>query len=730
MTATFNVEVKAMEFLNLAVDADGIAVITLDNRQESVNLVSPEWIDAFIAAIEQVAADGNIRGAIITSAKSSFMAGADLKFMAACHGRMSLKDAFEFGRKPSIAMHRRMETCGKPFVAALNGMALGGGFELALACHYRVLADTPKALVGLPEVTVGLLPGSGGTQRLPRMIGMARALPLLLEGRAVAPAEALELGLVDEVVAPGLLMQAARDWLLTRADPVRPWDKKGFTMPGDNGLLDPSVAALTMRHAPLLAAKTFRNYPAPIAILASVFEGMQVSFDKGLLVESRYFATLLAGVEARNIIRTSFLNKGRAEKLERRPQNIPKSKVEKLGIIGAGMMGAGIAYAAAVSGIEVFLVDATMEQANAGKSRAATILEKLIARGQQTRAQADAILARITPDAGYAAFAACDLVIEAVFEDAAVKADVTRRAEAILPATSIFASNTSTLPISGLAAAAARPGNFIGLHFFSPVERMALVEVIVGRETTQETVARALDFVAQLRKTPIIVNDSRGFYTSRVFQTFIHEGMAMLREGVAPALIENAARMAGMPVGPLAVLDETTLDLPWKIIQQSQAELGAEYTLPAGHAVLQQMINTHHRSGRKTGGGFYDYPQGAKKHLWPGLAAAFPLAAKQPDVVELKKRFLYIQALETARCLDEGVLTHPADGDLGAILGWGFPAYTGGTLSLIDTVGLRPFIAECEHFAQNFGPRFQPTDDLRRRAEKDENFYQPEPANR
>jgi 3-hydroxyacyl-CoA dehydrogenase/enoyl-CoA hydratase/3-hydroxybutyryl-CoA epimerase len=708
-----------MKHLRLTTDADGIAVITLDHAGESMNLVTPEWVAEMTAAIEQIAADPAVKGAIVTSAKPAFMAGADFKVLIK---GFTKADALALAAAPSL-MHRRLETCGKPVVAAINGLALGGGFELALACHRRIIVDDPKALVGLPEVNVGLLPGSGGTQRLARMIGVKAALDLLLSGQTLDPAKALASGLVDEVVPADRLIAAARAWLIGGPDPVRAWDKKGYAPPDAGGLLNPAMAMLFSMQPAAVAAKTLHNYPAPAAILSAVFEGIQLPFDKASRVEQKYFAKLLAGSVARNIIRTTFVNKGRAEKLAARPAGVPKASFPRIGVLGAGMMGGGIACVAAIAGCEVVLIDRTQEEAEQGKAYTQRTLAREVERGRRTQAAADAVLARITPTTDFAALAGATLVIEAVFEDTAVKADVTRRAAAVIAPDAVFASNTSTLPITGLAAAFARPERFIGLHFFSPVDRMALVEVIVGKQTSLETLAHALDFVAVLRKTPIVVRDSRGFYTSRVFQTFIHEGMAMLGEGVTPALIENAARFAGFPVGPLAVTDEVSLALPMKIVRQSEAELGARYQPPCGTAVMRRMLDELGRGGRKAGGGFYDYPAGAPKRLWPALARHFPAAAEQPAVAALRERLLTIQALETARCIEEGVLADPADGDLGAVLGWGFPGWTGGTLSLIDTVGTAAFVAACERLAQRHGERFQPSDWLRRRAAAGTTFH-------
>jgi 3-hydroxyacyl-CoA dehydrogenase/enoyl-CoA hydratase/3-hydroxybutyryl-CoA epimerase len=691
--------------------ADGILTIMLDDQAAAVNTVSPAWVDALTTVIEEAKGDTRVSGIIIASAKPGFMAGADLKFVLETGGKMTPAEAFAFSQR-ATRLHRLIETCGKPVVAAMTGFALGGGYELALACTYRILADDPRAVVGLPEVNVGLLPGSGGTQRLPRMIGVSKAVDVLLAGGSYPPEKALELGLIDRVEPADEVIAAARAWLATGADPVRPWDKKGFALPESDGLLKQSTAGYFTFVTAKLRAKYGNNYPAPIAIVACVFEGVQVPIDKGLLVESRQFARLITDPVSRNIIRTTFVNKSAAEKGARRPEGVPKSIVTKVGILGAGMMGAGIAFVAAEVGIEVVLLDTSAEASDKGKAYSARILAKDVERGKATQEKADALLARITPTTDYNALAGVDLIIEAVFEDTAIKADVTKKAAAVIGDSALFASNTSTLPISQLAEAFVRPEDFIGLHFFSPVDKMALVEIIMGRKTRPEALARALDFVAQIRKTPIVVNDSRGFYTSRVFQTFIHEGMEMLREGVSPALIENAAKQAGMPVGPLSVTDEVTLELPMKIIKQTESEEPG-FRRPTSMDVIEKMVGELGRSGRKGGGGFYDYPDGGKKALWAGLAEQFPQAAEQPDVNEVKKRLLYIQALETARCLDENVLMHPADGDLGSVYGWGFPTWAGGTLSLIETVGLPEFVADCDRMAQAYGARFVPTATLR-----------------
>ena len=704
------------------VDGDGIATLTIDIPGKSMNVITPEFQADLAAAVARIVDESGIKAVIVTSAKRDFMAGADLKDLVTAYDRgISAAEAAGFSAELN-RLYRKLETCGKPVAAAMNGLALGGGLELALSCHYRVLADAAKVVVGLPEVKVGLLPGAGGTQRLPRLIGIANALPLMAEGKHLKPAEALKLGVVHELAPPEAVVERARAWIATGPEPLAPWDRKGFKVPGGAGQQNPGVAQTFMVGTALAAKATWRNYPAPLAIMSAVYEGSQLPFDRALAVESKYFGKLLSGPVARNMMRTLFVNKGLADSLARRPQDVPRSKVGKLGVLGAGMMGAGIAYVSAQAGMDVVLLDSSLEAAEKGKGYSRKLLDKGIGRGKVTQAQADALLGKIHPTTDYADLAGCDLVVEAVFEQRDIKADVTAKAEAVIGKDTVFASNTSTLPITGLAQASRRPKLFIGIHFFSPVDKMPLVEIILGKKTSQEALARALDYVAQLKKTPIVVNDSRGFYTSRVIGTIANEGQAMLAEGVEPALIENAARMAGFPVGPLAVSDEVTLELQWKIMRQTEQDLGARFVKPVGYDVLKKMIDLG-RLGRRQGGGYYDYPSDGPKRLWPGLREHWPVAAEQPDVQEIMKRFLFIEALESVRCMEEGVITHPADADLGSILGIGYPAWTGGAISYIDTFGIPEFVAECQRLARRYGPRFKPTRTLRRMAKEGQRFH-------
>jgi 3-hydroxyacyl-CoA dehydrogenase / enoyl-CoA hydratase / 3-hydroxybutyryl-CoA epimerase len=706
------------ENIKYSVDQDGIALLVIDVPGRPMNVLTPEFMRELEARIDDVAGDSAIRGAVITSGKHSFIAGADLKDLVSVFARgQSAEEIYSFARSFTL-LFRKLETCGKPFVAAINGTALGGGLELCLACHHRVAIDDPKTRLGLPEVQVGLLPGAGGTQRLPRMIGIEKALPLMAEGTHLDPAKAHKLGIVEQLAADeDELLAKARGWILEHGDPVQPWDKKGFRFPGGAGASRPATAQTFMVGTALVAQKTMHNYPAPIAILSCVYEGSLVPMDMALDIETQYFVELLTGPVARNMIRTLFIDKGAADKLARRPKHVEKAPVRKLGVLGAGMMGAGIAHVSAAAGIDVVLLDTDLGNAEKGKAYSQGLLEKGVSRGRMSPERAAEILARIRPTTSYEDLAGADLVIEAVFEDRDIKRGVTEQAEAVIPEDAIFASNTSTLPISGLAEASRRPGSFIGIHFFSPVDKMPLVEIIVGRDTSETAVARALDYVQQIRKTPIVVNDSRGFYTSRVFGTYVKEGVAMLAEGVKPALIENAAKMAGMPVGPLAVSDEVSLDLSYKILKQTRADLGDAYRPHPADEVITRFHDDMKRLGKRYGAGFYEYPEGGRKHLWPGLAEIYPPAAVQPDVEAVKKRLLYIQSLETARCLEEGVVTDPADADVGSIFGWGFPAWTGGTASLVDTVGLEEFVAECDRMADACGEHYRPSAWLRARGQ-------------
>jgi 3-hydroxyacyl-CoA dehydrogenase/enoyl-CoA hydratase/3-hydroxybutyryl-CoA epimerase len=705
---------------------DGIAIVTIDVKDRSMNVMTPAFLEDLSATVDRIATDDGITGAVITSGKEAFMAGADLVELVETFGeRKNARDVYERCRGLQQTL-RRLETCGKPVAAAINGTALGGGLEICLACHYRVTSDHPKTVLGLPEVQVGLMPGGGGTQRLCRLIGIEPTLRLITEGRHVKPAEALELGFIHRVVTAGTEVAAARDWLRDSAVGEQPWDRKGFRVPGGAGLMNAAAVQTQMLGAALLQKQTNHNYPAPVAIMSAVYEGSVLPMGKALDIETKYFVSLLMSPVSRNMMRTLFVNKGAADKLVRRPQAPQKHEVKTLGVLGAGMMGAGIAYVSASAGMEVVLLDTTVDKANAGKDHAGRLLQQRVEKGKLAADDASRILDRISTTDCFEDLQGCDMVIEAVFEDRKVKAAVTAKAEAVIPADGIFASNTSTLPITGLAAASQRPEQFIGIHFFSPVEKMPLVEIIVGEATGDVAVARALDYVQQLRKTPIVVNDSRGFYTSRVFGVYSREGIAMLAEGINPALIENVAKHAGMPVGPLAVTDEVSLELSYHILQQTKADLGEAYVATPADSVLRLFVEELDRKGKRTGRGFYDYGESTgpgRKRLWPGLRQHFPLADVQPDSDEVRRRLLYVQGIETVRCLDENVVTHPADADIGSVFGWGFPPYTGGTVSFIETEGLRKFVAEADRLAETHGNRFRVPDSLRAMAANGETFY-------
>ena len=712
-----------MSAIAIDTDAMGVATLTIDVEGRSMNVITPAFLDDLERAVERVATDEGIRAAVIASARDTFMAGADLKGLVESFDERSDLAATVTECSRLTRALRRLETCGKPVAAAINGTALGGGLEICLACHYRVAADREDAVLGLPEVQVGLLPGGGGTQRLPRLLGIERALRLMTEGRHLRPAEALELGIVNALAAPGRVLELAKAWLAESGNPEQPWDRRDFRMPGGAGLMHPGVVQTQMVGTALLQKATRHNYPAPIAIMSAVYEGSVLPMDRALEIETRYFVSLLMNPISRNMMRTLFVSKGDADKLIRRPKAPPRREVAKLGVLGAGMMGSGIAYVSARAGMRVVLLDTTPEKAQNGRDYSRRLLEERVARGKATADEAEALLARIAPTDDYGELAGADLVIEAVFEDRGVKAEVTRAAEPQLAAGGVFASNTSTLPITGLAQAASHPERFVGIHFFSPVERMPLVEIIRGRETGDEAVAAALDYVRQLRKTPIVVNDSRGFYTSRVFGTFSREGIDMLAEGVNPALIENVAKHAGMPVGPLAVTDEVSLELSWHVTKQAMVDLGDAYVGRPADAVIRSFVEELGRTGKRAGRGFYDYPDEGPKRLWPGLVQRFPLAARQPSPDEVRDRLLYVQSIETVRCLDEKVVDHPADADLGSVFGWGFPAWTGGTVSFIEWVGLQRFVDRADRLAGRHGPRFEVPESLRAMAEEGRTFY-------
>jgi 3-hydroxyacyl-CoA dehydrogenase/enoyl-CoA hydratase/3-hydroxybutyryl-CoA epimerase len=725
-----------MSFTNFSVeiDGDGIAVVTWDEPGRSMNVIDSAVMDELSTIVEQTTADAAVKGVVITSAKDAFCAGADLTMLEGLSRTFAeLVDAqgeeaatlrfFEESRRTSL-LYRRIETCGKPWVAAINGTALGGGFELALACHRRIAADNPKTRLGQPEVKVGLLPGAGGTQRIARMLPPSDALQFLLKGDQVQLNRAKAMKLIDAVVPKGDLIKTAKDWIKAGGTGKAPWDVDGFKLPGGPVYSKAGVMVFTPANA-IYRRETYDNYPAARAILQVVYEGLQLPMDQALRVESRWFAKILRSPEAAAMIRTLFVSLQELNKGARRPAKIPARALQKIGVIGAGFMGGAIAYVSALAGLEVVLIDRDPETAEKGKAHSQKLVTEQVNRGRATTADRDALLARIKPTADFVELKGCDLVIEAVFEDRKIKEEVISRTQNVLGEAAIFGSNTSTLPISSLAAAFKDRARFIGIHFFSPVERMMLVEIIMGKETGNAALAMALDFVRAIRKTPIVVNDSRGFYTSRVVGTYLREGHLMLTEGVPAALIENVARMAGMPVGPLALTDEVAVDLAWKILKATEADLGSAEIDPKQKVLLAEMVEKRSRFGRKNGKGFYDYPQNAPKRLWPGLADLQPerLNVDDIDIAVLKRRLLGIQALESARCIEEKVVTDVREADVGSILGFGFAPFTGGTISYIDGMGVKNFVELCNDLAQTCGGRFTPSKLLVDMANRGDSFY-------
>ena len=683
-------------------DSENVVTLTFDAPGAPVNTMTEAWQAAFRQTVERLVREkDSISGVILASAKKTFFAGAELK------------DVLKFapGDGPKVfrwiqaikQQLRALETLGKPVVAALEGTALGGGWEIALTAHGRIVLDDKSIQLGLPEVTLGLLPGAGGVTKMTRLLGLQAAFPYLVEGKILRPAEAAELGLVQGLAATREdLYRMAREWIHAHPSPRQPWDEDNYRMPG-GAPSSPRISQMLSIAPAMLIEKTRGLYPAPEAIMAAMVEGAYVDFDTALRIESRYLAKLAVGQVARNLI-TLFFNRNAVKSGASRPKDVPKWKATKVGILGAGMMGGGIAWANLNRGVPCVLKDVTLEKAEAGKAYSERLLEK------RKKDPAPLMLIKATADAKD--LEGCDLIIEAVFEKRELKAQVTKEAEPKLAASGIFASNTSTLPITGLAQVAARPEKFIGLHFFSPVERMELVEIIKGAKTSPETLAKAYDYVLQIGKTPIVVNDSRGFYTSRTFSTFVQEGCAMLAEGIPAAAIENAARQAGMPVGPLEVIDQTSLTLSVQVMEQAIEDLKAEGKPPMpehpGRTVLFRMVKELKRPGRAGGGGFYEYPKGGAKYLWPELEKIFGRSGAQWDFEEMKDRILYRQSIESARCLEEGVLGTLHDGNIGSIYGIGFPAWTGGALQFINHVGTAKFVARADALAKKYGERFAP----------------------
>lgn len=714
-------------------DADGVAIITWDCPGKTMNVLNGQAMQDLDGLIDDALADEAVKGIVITSGKKDFAGGMDLNVLAKMKedaGDEPARGLFEGIMKmheglrkiERAGMDAKTNKGGKPIATALPGTAVGIGLELPLSTHRIFAADNPKAKIGLPEIMVGIFPGAGGTTRLVRKLGAMAAAPFLLEGKLVDPKKAKSAGLIDEVVEDPLT--AARAWVLEAkdADIVKPWDQKGYKMPG-GAPYHPSGFMTFLGAAAMVHGKTFGAFPAAKALLSAVYEGAIVPFDTALKIEARWFTHVLMNPSSEAMIRSLFLNKEALEKGAVRPAGIEDQSVKKIGVLGAGMMGAGIALVSAQAGMEVVLIDRDQEAADKGKAYSASYMDKGIKRGKATEEKKDALLSRITATPDLEQLKGCDLIIEAVFEDPGVKAEMTKKVEAIIPEDCIFASNTSTLPITGLAEASVRPEQFIGIHFFSPVEKMFLVEIIKGKETGDRAVAKALDYVRQIRKTPIVVNDARFFYCNRCIIPYVNEGARMITEGVTPALIDNAARQLGFPVGPIQLTDETSIDLGAKIARATKAAMGDAYPeSPADDLIF--WMEEQGRLGRKANAGFFDYDdKGKRQGYWKGMQEKYPLADEQPDLIEVQERLMFAQVLEAVRALEEGVLMDIREGDVGAILAWGFAPWSGGPLSWLDIIGT-PYAAErCDQLSEKYGERFACPPLLREMAEKGQTFY-------
>ena len=707
------------DLFEFEVGADGIGILSINQVNNPTNLFSTEFITSYIELANNAVADKDIKGMILTSGRSMFMPGADLREL------QTMGDDPQKTFDGTMQMHqslRALETAGKPFVAAINGTAMGGGLELCLTCHHRIVLNNVKIKLGFPEAKVGLLPAGGGNSKVPYLLGIQNSLMYLLQGKEVRPAQALKDGLIDDLAeSQEELIQKAKDWILANPNPVQPWDNKKHRVPGGDVWSANGVQTL-VGAAGNLGKMAHGNYPAQSYIMKVIHDGLPITIDRALEIEARYFIKLLASKEAKNMIRTGFMELQKAKKGIARPKTEPKYEIKKLGILGAGMMGAGIAYVSAKAGMNVVLKDVSQEGADKGKAYSKAILDKAISKNRSTPEKAEALLSKIEATADPASMKDCDLVIEAVFEDPKLKAIVTAETEAVLGADKVYASNTSTIPITELAKASSRPDNFIGIHFFSPVEKMPLVEIIVGEKTEAKAIAAAVDYTVAIGKIPIVVNDSRGFYTSRCFGTFVSEGSFMVEEGVPAAMVENVAKAEGMAVGPLAVIDEVTLTLGLHVYESDPTPNKPAFQ-ERSYKMQKDLVDNHDRKGKKWGAGFYDYPKGLPKKLWPGLAEKYNANVDYLDKETVGKRILHRQAIEAFKCLEEGVLNSVVDGDLGSVLGWGFPIFTGGALSYIDFVGMQQFVAECDDFSSRFGARFAVPDGLRALSEAGKSIH-------
>lgn len=726
MTSESNTKASAIHWKR---DDDGVVILTIDDPSSSVNTMNDAYTESMAASVERLEAEReSITGVIVTSAKKSFFAGGDLNRLRQYDTSRAAEQTAHIER---VKDHlRRLEKFGRPVVAAMGGTALGGGLEVALAAHHRVVADVPGCQIGQPEVTLGLLPGGGGITRIVRMIGLQKALTqVILPGTKFNPREALELGLVDELVASvDQLIPRAKAWIAANPNAAKPWDKKGFEIPGGSAASPAISSVLPAMAANLRKQLKGAPLPAPRAALAAAVEGSLVDFDTASLIETRYLVSLTTGPVAKNMIGAFFFDLQKINAGASRPAGFPKFQARKVGVIGAGMMGAAIAYVAAKVGIEVVLKDVSLAGAQKGKNYAVKLEQKAVERGKTTQEKADALLARIHPTEDPKDFAGVDFVIEAVFESVELKHKVFKEIEPYVEPTAVLGSNTSTLPIALLAEGVQRPADFIGIHFFSPVDKMQLVEIVRGKNTSDAVLAKVFDFVLQIRKTPIVVNDARGFFTSRVIGKFINEAVAAVGEGVEPATIEQAALQAGYPAGALQLLDELTITLTQKIRQETRKaeEAQGKTWVPHGaEAVVDRMIEELGRKGRSTGGGFYEYDESGKRiGIWPGLRAAFKSGSKEIPFIDMQERMLFAEAIDTVRCVDDGVLTSAADANIGSIYGIGFPAWTGGVLQYINQYegGLRGFVQRARQLAAAYGPHFEPPASLVAKAERGERY--------
>ena len=709
------------------VDDERIVTLTMDDPAQRANTMNQTFQHSLAETVDRLCAERDqLAGVVITSAKPTFFAGGDLRLLSTVTDDTAPEFFAQAERMK--AQLRRLETLGLPVVAALNGSALGGGLEIALACHHRIALDDAKSQFGLPEVTLGLLPGGGGVTRTVRMLGIADALTkLLLQGQRLRPAEAVGLGIVDELAADAEeLTTKARAWIRANPDAQQPWDRPGYRIPGGTPATPKLAATLPAFPANLRKQLKGAPMPAPHHILCAAVEGSQVDIDTALRIETRYLTDLVRGQVSKNMIRAFWFDLNSINAGGSRPDGCAPRQVRRVAVLGAGMMGAGIAYVSARNGIEVVLKDVSVEAAEKGKDYSRKLLDAAVAKGKLTEARREEVLARITPTGDLADLAGCDLVVEAVFENVELKRKVFAETEPVLAPDALLGSNTSTLPITLLAEGVRRQQDFIGLHFFSPVDKLPLLEIIRGERTSDEALARALDYAAQIKKTPIVVNDSRGFFTSRVIGTFVNEALAMLTEGVPPATIEQATTQAGYPVGALQLADELNLELMAKIRNETRAAAeaaGGSYAGHPGEQVIDRMLELG-RPGRLRGAGFFDYDNGKRARLWPGLAETFPVTAEPErlSLTELSERMLFVEALESVRCLDEGVLNTVADANIGSIMGIGFPPWTGGVLQYINGYpgGLTGFVARADALAAEHGERFAAPDSLRKRAESAE----------